>query len=117
MPRNLRATNTRSILRRRTRPGDAMASYDRLPPDLRQWLAQAVLPWSARSALRVWHKALSLHAGDVGAALAHLSEIERDRLWRDARAVWGETHPAARPPARACPPGHPKPSGPDGLIW
>jgi len=97
MPRPPSDTNTRSILKRRTRPGDAMAAYDRLPPDLRQWLSQAVLPWSARSALRVWHKALSRHGGDIAAAHAHLSEVERSRLQRDARAVWGETHPAARP--------------------
>jgi hypothetical protein len=35
-----------------------MASYDRLPRDLRLWLAEAALPWSARSVLRLWQRAL-----------------------------------------------------------
>lgn len=43
-----RITNLRSSLKRRSRQGDAMARFDRLPPDLRRWLAQAALPWSPR---------------------------------------------------------------------
>ncbi|WP_260349929.1 DUF6525 family protein, partial [Alloyangia mangrovi] len=42
----------------RRREGDVMSAYDRLPPELRAWLAQAALPWSPRSALRAWRGAL-----------------------------------------------------------
>ncbi|EPX75592.1 DUF6525 family protein [Salipiger mucosus] len=63
-----------------------MAAYDRLPPELRRWLAGAVLPWSPRSALRLWRRLAADHGGDAAAKLARLSEIEartlaRDRTW------------------------------------
>ncbi|MBY6006422.1 hypothetical protein KUV62_21035 [Salipiger bermudensis] len=78
-----RISNLRSSLKRRSRQGDAMARFDRLPPDLRRWLAQAALPWSPRSALRLWQRALARHGGDTDAALAHLGEVERATLRRD----------------------------------
>lgn len=90
--------NARSSLTRRRRADDPMAAYDRLPPELRRWLAQAALPWSPRSALRLWRKSLSLHAGDTATALQHLSRVERERLGRDVRRIWGDAHPAAGSP-------------------
>ena len=53
-----------------------MSAYDRLPPDLRTWLAGAALPWSAASVLRIWQRALK-ETGCTKAA--------RDRLACGAR--------------------------------
>jgi hypothetical protein len=84
MPKTtLRQPNCRSSLVARRRTQDPMAAYDRLPPELRGWLAQAALPWSARSALRAWHRALQRFSGDTDAAKQHLSRCERNTLTRD----------------------------------
>lgn len=99
-PGTRRSSNQRSTLKRRSRPGDPMAAYDRLPPELRLWLAGAVLPWSARSVLRLWHRALSDCGEDRERALGHLSRIEAARLRRDTVALWGAAHPGAASPAR-----------------
>ena len=73
--------NLRSSLRTRAREAP-MAAYDRLPPELRRWLAGAALPWSAASALRLWQRALR-DCGDAQAALARLDRAERATLARD----------------------------------
>jgi hypothetical protein len=65
-----------------------MADYDRLPSDLRSWLSQAALPWSPRSALRVWKSALKTYGNDIDAAQLHLSGIEKRRLQNDAEKIW-----------------------------
>ncbi|MHA3979376.1 DUF6525 family protein [Halovulum sp. GXIMD14794] len=91
MPR--RYANTRTALKRRARTGDPMDAFDRLPPDLRQWLARAALPWSPRSALRLWHRSLARHGGDASAALAHLSRVEKAMLDRDIPSIWENAHP------------------------
>ena len=73
--------------RRKARPArDPMAEFDRLPADLRRWLAGAALPWSPRSALRAYLRALA----EVQApqqALARLDAIQAARLRRDAVAL------------------------------
>ncbi|WOI58451.1 DUF6525 family protein [Palleronia sp. LCG004] len=81
--------NARTSLRRGPRSVDPMGEYDRLPPELRAWLAEAALPWSARSALRVWRRALGASRGDAMAARARLARIERARLEREAVPIWG----------------------------
>ncbi len=83
--------NLRSTLKLRQRSGRAMEDYDRLPGPLRDWLARALLPWSARSVQRVWRKA----QGDPATALHLLNHLERQRIGRDAARIWGPTHPAA----------------------
>lgn len=80
----------------RQRRAAPMRVFDRLPVPLRHWLAQAALPWSAVSALRLWHKAL-LETGNETLALARLSAREAQLLARDAPRVWGPGHPAIRP--------------------
>jgi hypothetical protein len=85
MQKNL---NTR--LKRRRRQGDPMDAYDRLPPELRQWLAQARLPWSAQSALRLWRKALIANEGDVPKAYGRLSQVEEATLRKDRMAQWSD---------------------------
>lgn len=89
---NLGATR----IRRRRSTGDAMAAYDRLPPRLRAWLAQAVLPWSAASARRAWGAALARARGDADRALALLTEIEARQLARAADAAQIRQGAAAR---------------------
>jgi hypothetical protein len=69
-----------------------MAAYDRLPPDLRAWLAQAALPWAAPSTLRLWRRALR-ETGCPKAAQARLSRAEAHTLAREAREVWGKAYP------------------------
>lgn len=95
--------NLRSTFKRRRRDACPMAAYDRLPSDLRAWLADAALPWSAQSALRLWRKALAACNGDAAEARRQLGRIEGRQLCRDARRIWGEAHPAARDPASADP--------------
>jgi len=84
-----RGGNTRTTLRRKSRAGDPMATYDRLPADLRAWLAQAALPWSPHSACRVWRSALRKFANDTSAAKAYLNQLEQNMLSRDAENTGG----------------------------
>jgi hypothetical protein len=79
--------------RARWRHTDPMAAYDRLPPDVRLWLAGAALPWSAASVLRVWQCALR-ETGCARAAQARLSDAEARSLAREATLVWGEKYPS-----------------------
>ncbi|MBY5972366.1 hypothetical protein KUV28_08420 [Ferrimonas balearica] len=78
--------NLRTGLARRRRAADPMAEFDQLPPVLRGWLAEAALPWSARSVRRVYTRALAENGGDEAAALARLSAVEQQRLTRDGIA-------------------------------
>ena len=80
--------NVNSSLRRRP---SCMAEFDRLPPDLRAWLAQAALPWSVPSVRKLWSQARRRH-GETG-ALAYLSEVEARALARDARHIWNGAPP------------------------
>jgi hypothetical protein len=80
-----------------------MAAYDRLPPDLRAWLAQAKLPWSPTSAQRAWRRALVKCWGRRRAALEMMDRIEAERLAKDALVQEREREIAAaraRGPAR-----------------
>ncbi len=97
----LGAHNGQSALPRRRQSGDPMQSFDRLPPALRRWLAQAALPWSPRSAQRAWQRSLTLCGGDLDAALARMTEIERRQLARD---TLGPTSGGGQPPTipRSC---------------
>lgn len=55
MTRNLGQTS----LRRRRRSNDSMHIFDTLPPPLRRWLSEAILPWSPVSAHRIWKRSLA----------------------------------------------------------
>jgi hypothetical protein len=65
---------------------DPMAEFDRLPADLRRWLAGAALPWSPRSALLAYLHALS-QVQAPHQALARLDALEAARLRRDTVAT------------------------------
>lgn len=84
--------NLNSRLRR---SASSMRAHDALPAPLRRWLKQAALPWSERSARKVWEKALHDCRGDATAALARLNRAEARLLARDAARVWGAGHPGA----------------------
>ena len=73
--------NLNSSLKGRRRQGSAMQAYDALPPELRQWLSTAALPWSPASASGIWRKAGG--ARDPQAALARLNAVEQATLRRD----------------------------------
>jgi hypothetical protein len=93
--------NCKTSLKRRNR-SHPMRSYDALPAELRQWLAAAILPWSAASVLKVWQRALKASRGNRAAALVRLSDVERRLLERDVARVWSGSHPylsASRDPA------------------
>ncbi|WP_239521080.1 DUF6525 family protein [Pseudooceanicola aestuarii] len=75
--------NMATTLKRRRRSADPMATYDSLPPPLRRWLAGATLPWSPRSALRLWRRLARDHGPDAEAILSRLTEIEARTLARD----------------------------------
>lgn len=77
--------------------GNTMAEHDRLPPDLRRFMAEAALPWSARSVLRLWRKGLA----ETGCRLRALERVRRAAeatLRRETRETWGPDHPAAAAP-------------------
>lgn len=59
-----------------------MAAHDRLPPDLRAWLIHAALPWSAKSALRLWTRAIRTTGCPI-AARAKLVAAEAQTLVRE----------------------------------
>ena len=66
-----------------------MDRYDRLPAELRRWLAGAALPWSAGSALRLWRRLDRETGGDVARMLRRLELAERRMLARDGPRIWG----------------------------
>jgi hypothetical protein len=83
--------NLRTSLRQR-RMNNPMRAYDRLPPELRGWLAQARLPWSPHSVQRLWQAALRRCRGDRQLALAELTLAEDRSLARDGRKIWGPAY-------------------------
>ena len=82
--------NLASSLRRRSRPRP-MEHYDRLPPELRAWLAKAALPWSPQSALRLWQRVAPREG--AGEALRRLDLAEARLLARDCSRIWGPSYP------------------------
>ena len=92
--RNLGQTS----LKRRSRTGDPMQTYDRLPPELRSWLSEAALPWSPASARRAYAAAMVRTGGDTTRALARLDQIQRRLMARDAPRIWEGHHHAHRLP-------------------
>lgn len=73
-----------------------MREFDRLPAELRAWLATAALPWRPGSAQRTFARALA-RTRDTACALRELDRIEARLIAKDVRKVWGEDHPAATP--------------------
>lgn len=82
MPTQTRRNLGQTSLRKRSRTSDPMRDYDRLPAPLRHWLAQAVLPWSPKSCLKLWTAARARGASEPE-ALAHLARAEQRMLRKD----------------------------------
>ncbi|MCH2095683.1 MAG: DUF6525 family protein [Rhodobacteraceae bacterium] len=59
-----------------------MATFDVLPPELRQWLTRAVLPWSPASAQRIWSKSIAKGL-TADQAIGVLAQAEAKTLARD----------------------------------
>ncbi|AGT10963.1 DUF6525 family protein [Paracoccus aminophilus] len=89
------ASNLASTLRKRHQPRP-MEAYDRLPPALRRWLAEAALPWSTHSALRIWNDPRRGGGIDAQEKCRRLDAVERAMLRRDAARIWGRDYPLAR---------------------
>lgn len=69
-----------------------MADFDRLPLELRQWMATAKLPWRAGSVEKTYQRAIK-RTGDPQKALRELDQVQDRLIARDALQVWGEFHP------------------------
>jgi hypothetical protein len=71
---------------------DPMQEYDRLPTQLRAWLAAAVLPWRPRSVRRAFDRAVA-RTQDPTRALEELDRLQAKLLARDAQEIWGRDYP------------------------
>ncbi len=91
----MRGNRGTTSLKLRRRNEDPMRDFDRLPPELRAWVAAAVLPWRPRSVRRAFDKALA-ETGDRGFALSRLTALQGRLVARDAATVWGPDHPAVQ---------------------
>lgn len=90
------ACNLATSLRRRGR-SSPFDQFDRLPPELRAWLAGAALPWSPRSVFRLWSRLLQEEHGNITGVLARLDQAEQRMLAKDGPKIWGCRYPAPRP--------------------
>ncbi|MDJ0824188.1 MAG: DUF6525 family protein [Rhodobacter sp.] len=90
MPRNLGTTR----LKRKRRSENPMHEFDRLPPELRGWLAAAILPWRPRSVRRAYDRAFQ-RTQDTTKALEELDRVQERLIAKDARKIWGNGHPKA----------------------
>jgi len=73
-------------LRRKRRAGDPMDAFDGLPQPVRQWVAQAALPWSPTSVRRIWSKSRARGLSDEEALLT-LAQAEARTLARDRQST------------------------------
>lgn len=73
-------------LRRKRRSGDPMQTFDSLPAPVRQWVAQAALPWSPTSVRRIWSKCRAKGLSDAEAVLS-LTQAEARTLARDRQST------------------------------
>ncbi|MEM9717587.1 MAG: DUF6525 family protein [Pseudomonadota bacterium] len=87
--------NLGSSLRSKKPCRNPMREYDQLPPELRNWLSTAILPWRPRSVQRAFDKALA-RSGNPDLALAELDRVEAKLIAKDAPNIWGD-HVAVSP--------------------
>lgn len=94
-PRKRHANLGKTSLKRKPRADDPMREFDRLPQELRAWVAAADLPWRPRSVRRSFERALE-ETGNVDRALEELDRLQDRLIAKDAVKVWGEVHPRAK---------------------
>ncbi|MDJ1006371.1 MAG: DUF6525 family protein [Paracoccaceae bacterium] len=90
----MRGNRGKTSLKLKRRNEDPMREYDRLPEELRRWLATAALPWRPRSVRRAFDKAVA-RTQDQTSALKELDILQARIVARDAGVVWGADHPDA----------------------
>ena len=89
------ATNRgKTSLKLKRRNEDPMREFDRLPAELRVWLASAVLPWRPRSVRRAFDRAIA-RTRDTSRALEDLDRLQSRLVTQDARKVRGHKPPCA----------------------
>ena len=88
------ATNRGRTRLKSRRSSNPMGEFDSLPAPLRQWVANAKRPWSARTVRRSYEKALA-KTGDPNAALSELTALQNRLIAKDAAYVWGQEYPQA----------------------
>lgn len=70
-------------LKTRRRQSNALHEFDCLPKQLREWLRNAVLPWTPSSVQRVYKRAIT-DTGDINFALGELERLQEYQLSKDA---------------------------------
>lgn len=81
-----------TTLKAKKRSQNPMRDFDHLPPELRCWLANAVLPWRAGSVRKAFNSAYA-RTGDTRLALEELDRLQQKLIQRDAQKVWGPEFP------------------------
>ena len=90
MPSN-RGTTT---LKGKSKSRDPMSDFDALPPELRRWISEAMLPWSAHSVRKSFYKAIA-KTGDPQRALQELDALQHTLIAKDSRRIWGADYPTS----------------------
>jgi hypothetical protein len=92
----MRGNRGQTTLRLKRRNEDPMREYDRLPAELRAWLASAVLPWRPRSVRSACERAWA-RTKDHSRALEELDQLQDRLVAKDARDIWGPAYPYGSP--------------------
>ena len=90
----MRGNRGKTSLKLKRRNEDPMRDYDRLPAELRAWLASAVLPWRPRSVAQAFERAVA-RTRDRARALEELDRLQDRLVAKDVCKVWGRDHPVA----------------------
>jgi len=78
----MRGNRGTTSLKLKRRNEDPMREYDRLPPELRAWLASAVLPWRPQSVRRAFDRAMA-RTRDRSRALEELDRLQNKLIAKD----------------------------------
>lgn len=84
-----------TTLKRKRRDENSLLDYDRLPKNLRTWIANAELPWRPKSVLRAYERAYT-KTGSIEEALFELSRLQHKLISRDACIIWGKNYPKTK---------------------
>jgi hypothetical protein len=91
----MRSNRGETSLKRRRRNEDPMQEFDRLPAELRAWLANAVLPWRPRSVRSAFAKAVA-RTQDKASALRELDRLQARLVARGRAPGLGNRPPLRR---------------------
>lgn len=70
-------------------------AYEKLPPEVRQTLANCAFKFSALSFARYFHRH---HINKPSTMITYILRQERHKIWRDAQPVWGIAQDGPEPP-------------------